>query len=186
MSPDFIFAGEGPQDWLMQYFPVSETGVTPVQFCQYLDTTNNIMLAGVSGFDDREGLNTILMYRYVIQYEPYFYKGRITDFPLTLAYGKKIDALRRRYKAYLWDAQFRDTLGAQVSADGKFRYSVFVTMTGKRAVVVVNQDSKAITATVTIPDCGKLVVATPDDPDAQPTQGVVEIPARCAAVVMEE
>ena len=24
VSPDFLFAGEGPQDWLMQYFPVSE------------------------------------------------------------------------------------------------------------------------------------------------------------------
>ena len=185
VSPDFIFAGEGPEDWLMQYYPVSETGITAVPFNQYLDTTNSLVLAGVSGFDDREALNLILMDRYVIQYEPYYYKGHITDFPMTLAYGKKIDDLRRRYKEYLWDGQFRDTIGARVTADGTFRYSVFDAPTGKRAVVVVNTDSKAITATVQIPNAGNLVTATPDDPDAQPATGVIQIPARSAAAVME-
>lgn len=186
VSPDFIFAGEGPQDWLMQYYPVSETGLTGVPFNQYLDTTNSLVLAGVSGFDDRETLNLILMDRYVIQYEPYFYKGHITDFPMTLAYGKKIDDLRRRYQEYLWDGQFRDTLGASVTADGTFRYSVFNSPTGKRAVVVVNTDSNAIAATVSIPKAGNLVVATPDDPDARATTGAIQIPARCAAVMMEK
>ncbi len=187
VSPDFIFAGEGPEDWLMQYFPVSETGVTPVPFNQYLDTTNSVVLAGVSGFDDREALNLILMNRCIIQYEPFFYKGHITDFPLTVAYGRKIDDLRRKYKEYLWNGQFRDTLGANVSADGNFRYSVFLTSAGKRAVVVVNQDpAKAITATVSMPHAGKLVVATPDAPEAEPTTGAIQIPTRCAAVVMEQ
>ena len=186
ISPDFIFGGEGPEDWLMQYFPVSETGVTSLPFNQYLDTTNSVVLAGVSGFDDREALNLILMDRYVIQYEPFYYKGHITDFPLTVAYGRKIDDLRRRYKEYLWNGQFRDTLGASVAADGNFRYSVFLTPTGKRAVVVVNQDpNKTLTATVSIPHADKLVVATPDAPDAEPTTGTIQIPTRCAAVVME-
>ena len=186
VSPNFIFAGEGPEDWLMQYYPVSETGITSVPFNQYLDTTNSLVLAGVSGFDDRETLNLILMDRCVIQYEPYYYKGHITDFPMTLAYGKKIDDLRRRYKEYLWDGQFRDTIGASVSADGKFRYSVFDAPTGKRAVVVVNTDSKAITATVNIPNAGSLITATPDNPDPQPASGAIQIPARCATVVMEQ
>jgi hypothetical protein len=186
LSPDFIFAGEGPEDWLMQYYPVSETGLTTVPFNQYLDTTNSIVLAGVSGFDDRETLNLILMDRYVIQYEPYFYKGHITDFPMTLAYGKKIDDLRRRYKAYLWEAQFRDTIGANVTGDGTFRYSVFDSPAGKRAVVVVNTDSKTITATVNVPNAGNLVLATPDHPDPQPITSPFQIPTRCAAVIMEQ
>lgn len=186
VNPDFLFAGEGPEDWLMQYFPVSETGITGVPFNQYLDTTNSLVLAGVSGFDDRETLNLILMDRYVIQYEPFFYKGHITDFPLTLAYGKKIDALRRKYQEYLWDGQFHDTVGAEVAADGLFRYSVFTTSAGKRAVVVVNTDpDKAISARVSIPKAGALMVATPDDPEAKPTAGIIQIPRRCAAVVME-
>ena len=186
VSPDFIFAGEGPQDWLMQYFPVNECGVSATPVCQYLDTRNSLMIAGVSGFDDREQLNMILLNRCVIQYEPFLYKGHLHDFPLTMAYGQKIDDLRRKYKAYLWDGAFRDTLGAEVSADGAHRYSVFVAAGGKRAVVVISQElDKAITAKVYLPNASKLVVATPEGPDAEPTDGTLQIPARSAAIVME-
>jgi hypothetical protein len=128
-----------------------------------------------------------LLYRYIISYEPYNFKGYLTDYPLTLAYGKKIDALRRKYKAYLWEATFRDTLGAGVTSDGSSRYSVFVSTGGKRAVVVINQEfSRPITAKVNLPNANKLVVATPENPDSVPTTGTLEIPARSVAVVMEE
>jgi len=185
VNPDFLFSGEGPQDWLMQCFPVSETGVKGAPICQYIDPECR-MLSAVSGFDDREMLNQILLGRYVIQYEPYYYKGHLADFPLTLTYGQKIDALRRKYKAWLWDAQFRDTVGANVSANGSHRYSVLLAPSGKRAVVIINQESgKAITAKVEVPNAGKLVVATPEEPEAQPMTGTLQIPARSAAVVME-
>ena len=187
VSPDFIFGGEGPQDWLMQYFPVSEAGVSATPICQYLDTAHSVILAGVSGFDDREQLNNILLNRCVIQYEPFLYKGHLHDFPLTMAYGQKIDDLRRKYKAYLWDGAFRDTLGAKVTADGQHRYSVFAAADGKRAVVVVNPSSDAvITAKVDLPNPRNLVVATPEQPDAQLTSGTLRIPARSAIVVMEQ
>ena len=78
-------------------------------------------MAAVTGFDDREKLNLILAYRYIISYEPYNFKGHITDYPLTLEYGKKIDALRSKYKSYIWNAEFRDDLGAKVTADGAVR-----------------------------------------------------------------
>ena len=186
VSPDFIFAGEGPQDWLMQYFPVSEAGVSATPICQYLDTAHSLMMAGVSGFDDREQLNNILLNRCVIQYEPFLYKGHLHDFPLTMAYGQKIDELRRKYKAYLWDGAFRDTLGAEVGGSKAHRYSVFLAANGKRAVIVVNQSSTdVITVKVSLPNAGKLIVATPEQPDAQATEGTLQIPARCAAVVME-
>lgn len=186
VSPDFAFAGEGPQDWLMQYYPFSEIGITAVPVCQYLDR-HLLMLAGVSGFDDREQLNLILLRRCVIQYEPFLYKGYLSDFPLTLTYGKKIDALRAKYKGFLWDGEFRDTLGANLTANGSFRYSVFVADSGKRAVVVINQEfSKPITANVNLPHPGELVVASPEHPDAQPTTGSLQIPARSAVVVMEK
>lgn len=186
VSPDFLFAGEGPQDWLMEYFPVAESGVSATPICQFLDTRNCVMIAGVSGFDDREQLNMILLNRCVIQYEPFLYKGHLHDFPLTMAYGKKIDELRRKYKAHLWDGAFRDTLGAEVSADAAFRYTVFLAESGKRAVIVVNPSStSAITAKVHLPNPGKLIVATPEDPDGQTTTGTIQIPARSAAVVIE-
>jgi hypothetical protein len=188
VNPDFLFAGESVQDWLLPYYPFSyfriDGNSTPIM--RYIDPQEPLMVA-VTGFDGREMLNMVLLHRYVISYEPYNFKGHITDFPLTLAYGQKIDALRRKYRAYLWDGDFRDTLGANVSADGAHRYSVFITSGGKRAVVVINQEfTKAITAAVNLPKTGKLVVATPENPDAQPTTGTLEIPARSAAVVMEQ
>jgi len=188
VNPDFLFSGEGPEDWLMQYFPCSYFRITAssVPVCRYIDPQVPLMVA-VTGFDDREMLNLILLDRYIISYEPYNFKGHLTDYPLTLDYGKKIDALRRKYKAYLWDADFRDTLGAKVTANGSYRYSVFVTATGKRAVVVVNEEfNKAITAQVKLPHPGKLVAATPEEPEAQPTTDTLEIPARSAAVVLEQ
>jgi hypothetical protein len=133
-------------------------------------------------------LNRILMYRYIISYEPHNFKGRLTDFPLTLEYGKKIDSLRRRYKPWLWDAEYRDTLGARVTAGGVPHrlYSVFRRSSGERAVVVVNQHpAKAITAHAEIPKPRHLVVVSPEEPDSGPTSGVLKIPPRSAAVILE-
>jgi hypothetical protein len=188
VDPDFVFAGEGPQDWLMQYYPVSYIRInnSPRAVCRYIDFQAPLMVA-VAGFDDREMLNLVLLNRYIISYEPYNFKGHVTDFPLTLAYGKKIDALRRKYKAWLWDAEFRDTQGASMSADGSHRYTVFRTAAGKRAVVVVNQESsKTITATLDIPNRGILMSASPEQLDAQPVTGALKIPACSAIVVMEQ
>src|SRR5215472_10630996 len=85
---DFVFAGEGQQDWLMQYYPVSYFRIsdssTPVE--RYIDPQAPLMVA-VTGFDDREKLNLTLLDRYIISYEPYNFKGHVTDFPLTLEYG---------------------------------------------------------------------------------------------------
>ncbi len=186
-DPDFLFSGEGPQDWLMQYYPVSYFRINnssrPV--CRYIDPQAPLLVA-VTGFDDREMLNLILLNRYIISYEPFYFKGHISEFPLTLAYGKKIDALRQKYKAWIWDAEFKDTLGATVTSNGSHGHSVFVTATGKRAVVVINKESKkSIAAKVDLPNPGRLVVATPEQPEAQPTPGTLQIPARSAVVVME-
>ncbi|MDE3057890.1 MAG: hypothetical protein KGJ59_08030 [Bacteroidota bacterium] len=212
VDKNFLFAGEGPQDWLMQYYPVSyfraNEFTTPVQ--RYIDPQIPLM-AAVIGFDNREMLNLCLLDRYIISYEPYNFKGKLSDFPLTLSYGKKIDEMRKKYKEYLWNADFQSTKGATVTSGGSYqyptfitynepgqgggwnagnsayKYSVFVTSAGKYAVVVINQGpKKAITVNVKIPNSGKLVVATPENPDAVPTDGTIQIPARSAAVIMEE
>jgi hypothetical protein len=188
VNPDFLFAGEGPGDWLMPYYVLGYYRIGPGtrHALRYIDPQAPLM-AAVTGFDDREKLNLILAYRYIISYEPYNFKGHVTDFPLTLTYGRKIDSLRRKYRAWVWDAEFRDTLGANVSSDGSHRYTVFQTTAGKRAVVVVNlESSRAITATLEIPNAGKLMSATPEQPDPQPVTGALKVPARSAIVVMEQ
>ena len=178
------------QYYSTSYFRISENS-TPVD--RYIDPQAPLVIA-VTGFDDRAMINFCLLDRYIIEYEPYNFKGFISDYPLTLAYGKKVDELRRKYKEYLWDANFQDTKGAEVTADGKVRYSVFVTKTGKRAVVVANlEDKKQITAKVKLPKAGKpayrtgrLVTVTPENPDEQPTTGTLTIPALSATVVIEQ
>ncbi|HEV2487640.1 MAG TPA: DUF6259 domain-containing protein [Terracidiphilus sp.] len=188
VNPDFLFAGEGPGDWLMPYYTLGYYRIGPAtrHALRYIDPQAPLM-AAVTGFDDREKLNLILAYRYIVSYEPYNFKGHITDFPLTLAYGKKIDALRSRYKAWIWDADFRDTVGANVTADGSHRYTVFQAATGKRAVIVVNLESgKDLTATLDIPNVGSLMSASPEQLDAQPCSNILWVPARSAIVVMEQ
>jgi uncharacterized protein DUF6259 len=187
VDSNFVFAGEGPQDWLMQYYPVSYFRITagsrPV--CRYIDSQAPLVVA-VTGFDDREMLNLILLNRYIISYEPFNFKGHVTGFPLTLAYGKKIDELRKKYKEWLWDSEFRDQLGATVTSNGSHRYSVFVARNGRRAVVVVNSDpNKTITVKVKLPNAGRLVMATPEDPDVRTNDGQMQIPGRSAAILLE-
>ncbi len=188
-NPDFLFAGEGPEDIVIQHYPLSyfRIGDQHTPICRYLDSHAPLMVA-ITGFDDREKLNRLLMYRYIISYEPYNFKGRLSNFPLTLEYGKKIDALRKRYTRWLWNAEYRDTLGAKVTVDGKphHLYSVFLTSSGERAVVVVNQSpSRGITASVKITNPRRLVIVTPEEPETKPTRGTVTIPARSAAVILE-
>ena len=126
VNPDFLFSGEGPGDWLMPYYVLGyyRIGWGTRHALRYIDPQAPLM-AAVRGWDAREEVNVALLYRYIIEYEPYNFKGSITDFPLTLEYGKKVDALRRKYKAWIWDAEFRDTLGADVTADGSVRHTVY-------------------------------------------------------------
>jgi hypothetical protein len=186
-NPDFVFAGEGHQDWLMQYYPCSyfriNNGSTAVD--RYIDPYAPLVVA-VTGIDDREKLNLILMGRYIISYEPFNFKGHVTDFAPTLEYGKKIDNLRRKYRDHLWDAEYRDVLGAEVKADGACRYSVFTAKSGKRAVVVVNPSlDRTVSAEVKLPSPGALSVATPEEPLERPLSGALTVPPRSAAVVIE-
>lgn len=188
INPDYLFAGEGHQDWLMQSYPCSyfriNNGSTAVD--RYIDPYAPLVVA-VTGFDDRETLNLILLNRYIISYEPYNFKGYLSDFPLTIAYGTRVDELRRRYKTYLWDAEYRDTLGAEVASNGNHRYSVFNSSSGKRAVVIVNTEyRKPIEVQVKLSNQGQLAFASPEHPESMPFNGTTKIPARSAIVVMEQ
>jgi hypothetical protein len=185
---EFLFAGDTPQDWLTQYYSVSHISVNPDEapVSRYLDP-HAPLLVSVTGLDARETLNLILLYQCVISYKPSNFAGHLDEFPLTLTYGKKIDALRRRYKQYLWDAEYQGNVGARVGADGACRYAVYRTPAGKRGVVVINlEQRKAITATIKVPGAGEVTFASPEDTIARPASPTLRIPARSAIVVMEQ
>jgi hypothetical protein len=202
-TPDFLFAGEACYDLEYRHYSISYTRIglagpihLPVQ--RYIDPQGGYMIA-VTGFNDRTILNQCLLYRYIISYEPFNFKGRLDDFPRTMEYGKAVDDLRRRYRQFLWDGEFQDTLGAKVSVGGKelsqsahapeAAYTVYHDVkTGKRAVVVANFDlAKQQEVRVELAGRGgKLVWASPENPAARPTDGKIALAPASAAVVMEE
>ena len=100
---DFLLSAEAPFDlqhshYALSYFRIFD-GHIPAE--RYADPFYPIMIA-VTGFDDREMINRALLYRYIISYEPFNFKGDLPDFPLTLDYGKKVDAFRSLHSYYLW------------------------------------------------------------------------------------
>lgn len=188
---NFLFSGEEPEDVLEEAYSLSylriDWGHTPEE--RYVFPFRPMMIA-VTGFNDREMINHALKDRYILSYEPFNFKGDIKDFPLTVAYGEKMDALRRRYRDYLWDAEFRDTLGAGVQVAGAYykSYSVYVRKDGRRAVVVVNdKPNDAIRASVNLDaPAHALLCASPEQPDARACGPAVTVPARSALVLMEQ
>ena len=191
-DPEFLFSGEALYQELWQQYSLSYFRIYrethPGQ--RYIDPWCNLMVA-VQGFNDRDKLNICLLHRYIISYEPYNFKGRPEDFPLTLEYGKKVDALRKKYADYLWHAECRDIIGASVTVDLKahYPYSVFVNpKTGRRAIAIANQDKKKrIEASVKVEGRrGKFVVVTPEKPEPKPFKSKVTVPARSAVVLLEQ
>lgn len=188
---NFLFAGENPEDFISEIYSLSyfRIGAGHIPEKRYASPFCPMMIA-VTGFNDREMINSALMYRYILSYEPFQFKGNIEDFPLTIAYGKLVDALRKHYQNYLWEAEFRDTLEAKVTVSGKpyQAYSVFRRQDGYRAVVVANMDSTdPITATIAFdyPVGHALACASPEQSDANPCGDTVSIPPRSVIAVME-
>ncbi len=190
-APDFFFAGEACWDMQYRHYSLSyfRIGCGHVPLPRYVDPFQNLMVA-VTGYNDRGMINQCLLCRYVISYEPLNFKGRLDDYPLTMEHGKKVDALRRRYSAYLWDGEFRDTQHAKVTVGGKDHgpYSVFRTADGKRAIVIVNDDARSeILAAVEFEGgpSGPCVIVSPDHPDERPVVGPILIGPESAVVVLE-
>jgi hypothetical protein len=186
----FLFAGEDPYDLEEQYYTLSYFRIWPgnVPAERYAAPFRPMMIA-INGFDDRESINRALMDRYIMSYEPFFFKGNLNDFGLTLNYGKKVDALRKRYKAYLWDAEFRDTVGAIVTENGKAYgdYTVFRAANGKRAVVLVNdRHDQSAHLTVVVEGAREFIAVSPEAMEPAFSNGAVTVPARSAVVLIEK
>ena len=188
-SDHFLMAGEDPYDLEARYYSLSYFRIFPghIPLERYDDPSQEMMIA-VTGFDDREMINEALRFRYIMSYEPFNFKGNLSDFPLTLNYGTKVDAFRRRYRAYVWDAEFRDNQDARVTVSGQpfTEFSTFRRPDGRQAVVVINQARKPIIASVhMMRGTHTLKWASPEHPDLHQYTGSVSVPPRSAVVVME-
>jgi len=190
---EFLFAGEACYDWEFEVYHLSyhrSENKEHIPLSRYMLPDVPLMTA-VTGFNDRNMINQCLMYRYIISYEPYNFKGRLDDYPLTLAYGKQMDALRSELREYFWDGEFRHECGATVTTlEGKpYRpYAVFLNRSnGKVGVIIANyDDSKGITVRIKLDNGTNLSrYRLVDNIAWNSTKNGITVPPRSAAVVID-
>lgn len=190
-NPDFLFSGEACYDWEMSAYQLSyhrSENKDHIPLSRYMLPDAQFMTA-VTGFNDRSMINQCLLYRYIISYEPYNFKGRLDDFPLTLAYGKQMDTLRNELREYFWDGIFRDKVGGIVTNQGQphHPYAIYRSKkTGKFAMVIVNYDEEqTITVHAKIDSKQPLTqYRLVDDPEWKSAIQGITIPPYSAAVVL--
>ena len=67
--------------YTLSYFRIAP-GNVPAE--RYASPFRRPMMIAINGFDDRESINRALKDRYIMSYEPFFFKGDLNDFPTTL------------------------------------------------------------------------------------------------------
>ena len=188
---DFMIAGEAIYDFQHNYYDVSYArtwGGWHKPVARYLRPDGQVMTA-VIGFNDRCMLNQCLMYRYIISYEPYNFKGMLSDYPTTVAYGTKMDALRMDWAKWFWHGTFCDkTGGVAETVEGKTVdfYSVFKAEDGSMGMVVCNYDeSKPLRVRVKL-DNGQALTQyrLVDWTEAKPIVDYIELPPLSAAAIV--
>jgi hypothetical protein len=144
---EFMIAGEAIYDFQHDYYDLSYVrtwGREHKPTSRYMRPEAKIMSA-VIGFNDRSMINQCLLNNYVISYEPYNFKGRLSDYPETVAYGVKMDQLRSDLSAYFWDGEFLNKKGGSVHTDSDEAYpyySIYKTSDGRVGIIICNYDEK--------------------------------------------
>jgi hypothetical protein len=183
VSDDFLFAGEAPYDWELEAYGLSyfrSENKRHIPLSRYMRPDAQLMTA-VTGFDDRDMLNQCLMYRYIVSYEPYNFKGWPHDFPDTIRYGRMMHALREELRALLWDGEYLGASGGHCGAHEP--YGVFRGQDGARAMVICNYEDAPVTVHPALDGQSSLTYRFVDDPAWRAADGGVLIPPHSAAVV---
>lgn len=189
--PEFLFSGEFWREEQMLEYSMGYTrfGGGHVALNRYIDSRFLVMMA-VPGFADRNHINKCLECRYIISYEPFNFKGRPGDAPATVAYGQTVDALRRRYREFLWDGEHLGPREATVRVNGQpsTQFSAYRAADGRRALAVCNPDPTAawtVEVAFASPLGRRVVAVSPEAPDPVAASGSLTLPPRSVLVVME-
>ena len=187
---EFLFAGESLYDFQHNYYDLSYTrtwGRDHKPVTRMIRPDCNIMSA-VIGFNDREMINQCLLNKYIISYEPYMFKGMLSDYPLTVAYGNKMDKLRTDLREYFWDGTFMEKQGGTVSlANGEVldSYTVYDGTNGKQGMIICNYSDQPITVIPKLTSGAKLTkYRLVDDDEMTGFDQSFVIPADSAAAVI--
>lgn len=185
---DFLFAGEACYDQEFEQYHLSYFRSRDPQYIALsrYERPDVPMMTAVNGFRERNMINQCLMCRFIISYEPYFFKGVPSDIPETVAYGRRMDALRTEERRFFWDGEYRDAQGAVVtSPDGTpyTRFSRFDAADGTGALVVCNYDRDPKTVSAKL-EGGKLTrYRIVDEDEWHAFTGSITLPGESAAVI---
>jgi hypothetical protein len=163
-NKNFVLTGEGPSDQMSPYYPINYIRTSDyyywiekhVPVWKYINPEMKFATVAI-GADDREMINQSLTYGYTICFEPFNFRAKLSDIPLTMEYAKKAQVLREKLKDYIWLGKFLDTKTAEVrpvlGTGGNYYYGVFENRkNGKKAIVITNDESsKAIKVEVGLP-----------------------------------
>lgn len=187
---EFIFAGEACYDWELDSYQViylrsANRGHIPLQ--RYT-TPDQPIITALTGFDDRNVINQSLLYRYILSYEAYCFKGQVTDFPLTLAYAQRMEALRTELRSHLWDGTFRHTVGASVEGESgpHHPYAHFTGRDGSSCVAIANYEVGPVTVRPSLANGRSLTRwRLVEESSWRSLEGSLTVPGRSAAVLLE-
>jgi len=188
-NPDYLLCGESNRDlqfqsYHMTYFRISSNFI-PMH--RYVAPKEKMQVV-VGGHNDRRFINIALKNNFILSYEPKNFKGKLSEIPRTMDYGNKMDNLRRRYKAFLWDGVFMDTQGATVQKDNSIYsdYSVFVNQeSGKMAIVMINNDLKE-SVTLTMANEKMFFYVSPENQNEKKFTGDITIAPLSSVVLIEQ
>ena len=190
LDPDFLMAGEACYDWEMETYQLAyyrSESKSHIPLARYLLPECQYMTA-VTGFHDRNMVNQCLMFRFVISYEPYNFKGSLDDYPDTVTYGMKMDALRTELRKWFWDGAYIGTYDADIlSPDGTSHptYSMFRAEDGSLGAAICNYEDTETRVTLRRKDGGSFEkYRLVDDGPWRPARDGVLLPPRSAAVVI--
>ncbi|GHU78040.1 hypothetical protein AGMMS49992_27660 [Clostridia bacterium] len=152
---DFLMSGEACYDYQLDTYHLAyfrSASKTYLPLSRYMQPMAQLMTA-VTGFNDRNMINQCLMYRFIISYEPFNFKGSLEDFPQTVTYGKQMDALRTAYRKWFWDGVYQhhdDALAKSAGGSPWETYSVYKASDGSLGLVVVNYENDDAAVNVTV------------------------------------
>lgn len=191
IEKEFLIAGEALYDFQFDEYDLAygRTWGRDHRPVSRLMRPHGQIMTAVVGFDDRSMINQCLLNRYIISYEPYNFKGRPSDYPQTVAYGMKMDRLRRDLSAYFWDGEWMGRRGGAVAVEGRDGfgdYAVFQNQNGRSGMVIVNYDEEnSITVTPVLNDGQTLSrYRLVDDDELTCFEGSFDIPPMSAAAVI--
>jgi len=187
---DFLIAGEHCYDSQSRWYALSYGRFFSGHIPKYrYESPYAAMMMQVTGQNDRNQLNRCLEYRYMISYEPKFFKGLPNYFPNTMQYGKLVEGLRIRYRYYLWDSAYCGASDLIIYKNEKLSkdFSLYRhPESGLRCLIICNTDrEKLFEYKIELENQGNWQKISPECPDPQSIEKV-EVIQPCSVLVLIE